>query len=177
MYLMAEQIYKFNHSEYLFKHSAVLKSFIALRNILWFLSLNFEGCFNFKLRWLQVDTVEGLRDLQIPSGIQPGDSVKLSCLGVPDINKPSVRGDHYFIVNVLIPKDIRSVFFLPSFLISLKKEFIIDFLFSVLPVPKVWVFVLWLWFPRAAFFSKYFIYSSIKGNSCYCPLYDFTVNW
>lgn len=115
MCLMAEQIYKFNHSEYLFKHSAVLKSFIALRNILWFLSLNFEGCFNFKLRWLQVDTVEGLRDLQIPSGIQPGDSVKLSCLGVPDINKPSVRGDHYFIVNVLIPKDIRSVFFWPSF--------------------------------------------------------------
>lgn len=54
----------------------------------------------------KVDTVEGLRDLQIPSGIQPGDSVKLSCLGVPDINKPSVRGDHYFIVNVLIPKDI-----------------------------------------------------------------------
>jgi len=35
-------------------------------------------------------TVEGLRDLQIPSGIQPGDSVKLSRLGVPDINKPSV---------------------------------------------------------------------------------------
>lgn len=67
--------------------------------------------------------------------------MKLSCLGVPDINKPSVRGDHYFIVNVLIPKDIRSVFFLPSFLISLKKEFIIDFLFSVLPVPKVYEFL------------------------------------
>lgn len=54
----------------------------------------------------KVETVEGLRDLQIPSGIQPGDSVKLSHLGVPDINKPSVRGDHYFIVNVLIPKYI-----------------------------------------------------------------------
>lgn len=54
----------------------------------------------------KVETVEGLRDLQIPSGIQPGDSVKLSRLGVPDMNKPYVRGDHYFIVNVLIPKDI-----------------------------------------------------------------------
>lgn len=67
------------------------------------------GVFDFKLRWFQVETVEGLRNIQIPSGIQPGDSVKLSHLGVPDMNKPSVRGDHYFIVNVLIPKDIRSV--------------------------------------------------------------------
>lgn len=57
---------------------------------------------------LKVETVEGLKDLQIPSGIQPGDVVKLSCLGVPDINKPSVRGDHHFIVNILIPKDISN---------------------------------------------------------------------
>ncbi|XP_057446872.1 uncharacterized protein LOC130738752 [Lotus japonicus] len=54
----------------------------------------------------KVETVEGSRDLQIPSGIQPGDSVKISRLGVPDMNKPSIRGDHFFIVNVLIPKDI-----------------------------------------------------------------------
>ncbi|OMO69907.1 hypothetical protein COLO4_28868 [Corchorus olitorius] len=54
-----------------------------------------------------VETVEGMKDLQIPSGIQPGEKVKLSRLGIPDINKPSVRGDHHFIVNVLIPKDIR----------------------------------------------------------------------
>ncbi|XP_019436734.1 PREDICTED: uncharacterized protein LOC109343064 isoform X3 [Lupinus angustifolius] len=54
----------------------------------------------------KVETVEGIRDLRIPSGIQPGESVKLSRLGAPDMNKPSKRGDHYFIVNVLIPKDI-----------------------------------------------------------------------
>ncbi|CAL0323925.1 unnamed protein product [Lupinus luteus] len=54
----------------------------------------------------KVETVEGIRDLRIPSGIQPGESVKLSRLGAPDMNKPSIRGDHYFIVNVLIPKDI-----------------------------------------------------------------------
>ncbi|KAB5524286.1 hypothetical protein DKX38_022035 [Salix brachista] len=57
---------------------------------------------------LKVETVEGLKDLQIPSGIQPGDAVKLSRLGVPDINKPSVRGDHHFIVNILIPKNISN---------------------------------------------------------------------
>ncbi|XP_050217103.1 uncharacterized protein LOC126667984 isoform X2 [Mercurialis annua] len=55
---------------------------------------------------VKVETVDGLRDLQIPSGIQPGDSVKLSQMGVPDINKPFVRGDHHFVVNILIPKDI-----------------------------------------------------------------------
>lgn len=52
-----------------------------------------------------------MRDLQIPSGIQPGERVKMSRMGVPNINKPSFRGDHHFIVNVLIPKDIRSVSF------------------------------------------------------------------
>ncbi|XP_058722553.1 uncharacterized protein LOC131594451 isoform X2 [Vicia villosa] len=54
----------------------------------------------------KVETVEGLRNLKIPSGIQHGHSVKLSRLGVPDMNKPSIRGDHYFVINVLIPKDI-----------------------------------------------------------------------
>ncbi|OMO49324.1 hypothetical protein CCACVL1_31073 [Corchorus capsularis] len=57
---------------------------------------------------VKVETVEGMKDLQIPSGIQPGEKVKLSRLGIPDINKPSVRGDHHFIVNVLIPKDISN---------------------------------------------------------------------
>ncbi|KAF4373499.1 hypothetical protein F8388_025193 [Cannabis sativa] len=55
---------------------------------------------------LKVETVEGMRDLHIPSGTQPGETVKLSRLGVPDINRPSVRGDHYFTVNVQIPKQI-----------------------------------------------------------------------
>ncbi|XP_048329399.2 uncharacterized protein LOC107435129 [Ziziphus jujuba] len=54
----------------------------------------------------KVETVEGLRDLQIPSGIQPGETLKLSRMGVPDINKASIRGDHHFIVNVQIPKKI-----------------------------------------------------------------------
>ncbi|XP_038894093.1 chaperone protein DnaJ [Benincasa hispida] len=55
---------------------------------------------------VRVETVEGLKDLQIPAGVQPGDRVRLPCLGIPDINKPSVRGDHLFIVNVQIPKRI-----------------------------------------------------------------------
>ncbi|KAL5817835.1 hypothetical protein ACOSQ3_026213 [Xanthoceras sorbifolium] len=57
---------------------------------------------------IKVETVEGMKDLKIPAGIQPGDTVKLRYMGVPDINKPSVRGDHIFIVNVLIPKDVSN---------------------------------------------------------------------
>ncbi|KAG6607386.1 Chaperone protein dnaJ A8, chloroplastic, partial [Cucurbita argyrosperma subsp. sororia] len=55
---------------------------------------------------VKVETVEGLKDLRIPAGVQPGDKVSLSRMGVPNINKPSVRGDHLFIVNVQIPTSI-----------------------------------------------------------------------
>ena len=44
-------------------------------------------------KWPQVETVEGLRDIYIPSGIQPGETVKLPRMGVPDVNRPSIRGD------------------------------------------------------------------------------------
>ncbi|KAK6127846.1 hypothetical protein DH2020_038415 [Rehmannia glutinosa] len=55
----------------------------------------------------QVDTAEGMKDLRIPPGTQPGDSLRLPHMGVPKINKPSARGDHYFSVDVQIPKYIR----------------------------------------------------------------------
>ncbi|KAG8388147.1 hypothetical protein BUALT_Bualt02G0095700 [Buddleja alternifolia] len=54
----------------------------------------------------KVNTVEGTKDLDIPAGIQPGHKLKLRYMGVPNINKPSARGNHYFIVNVQIPKEI-----------------------------------------------------------------------
>jgi len=55
---------------------------------------------------VKVETVEGFKDLRIPSGTQPGDYLKLSQLGVPDIGRPNVRGDHYFVIKVKIPKNI-----------------------------------------------------------------------
>ncbi|XP_047942282.1 chaperone protein DnaJ-like isoform X2 [Salvia hispanica] len=54
----------------------------------------------------KVDTVEGIKDLQIPPGTQPGQNLRLPYMGVPNIRKPSVRGDHYFTVDVQIPKHI-----------------------------------------------------------------------
>lgn len=54
----------------------------------------------------QVETVEGLKNLRIPPGTQPGDVVKLPRLGVPDMKNPSVRGTHHFVVKVLLPKSV-----------------------------------------------------------------------
>lgn len=55
----------------------------------------------------QVKTVEGLTELQIPPGTQPGDVLALAKKGAPKLNKPSIRGDHLFTVKVTIPKRIR----------------------------------------------------------------------
>ncbi|KMT11174.1 hypothetical protein BVRB_5g111020 [Beta vulgaris subsp. vulgaris] len=55
---------------------------------------------------IKVETVEGLKELHIPSGIQPGDTVKLQNMGVPKTNERFRRGDHIFIVDIQIPKRI-----------------------------------------------------------------------
>ncbi|KAK8933274.1 Chaperone protein dnaJ 2 [Platanthera zijinensis] len=65
---------------------------------------------------IKVETVEGSRDLCIPPGTQPGEVIKFSNMGVPNVKKPSVRGDHHFIVRVQIPKNIRF-----EYLLSLHK--------------------------------------------------------
>lgn len=55
----------------------------------------------------QVQTVEGINELQIPPGTQPGNVLVLAKKGSPKLNKPSIRGDHLFTVKVTIPKRIR----------------------------------------------------------------------
>ncbi|XP_055825502.1 uncharacterized protein LOC129894034 isoform X2 [Solanum dulcamara] len=55
---------------------------------------------------IKVKTVEGMTDLQIPPGTQPGDVLVLARKGAPKLNKPSIRGDHLFTIKVSIPKRI-----------------------------------------------------------------------
>ncbi|KAG7582354.1 DnaJ domain [Arabidopsis suecica] len=57
----------------------------------------------------KVETVEGTMDLRIPPGTQPGDTVKLPRKGVPDTDRPSIRGDHCFVVKVTIPKKLSEM--------------------------------------------------------------------
>jgi molecular chaperone DnaJ len=64
------------------------------------------GCGVLEL-FLQVITVEGLMDLQVPAGTQPGDILVMHKLGMPKLNKPSSRGDHFFTIKVTIPIQLR----------------------------------------------------------------------
>ncbi|GFQ04590.1 chaperone protein dnaj [Phtheirospermum japonicum] len=57
---------------------------------------------------MKVKTVEGMTDLQIPPGTQPGDVLVLARKGAPKLNRPSIRGDHLFTVKVSIPKRISA---------------------------------------------------------------------
>ncbi|EEF44825.1 chaperone protein DNAj, putative [Ricinus communis] len=52
---------------------------------------------------VKVKTVEGMSDLQILAGTQPGDVLVLAKKGAPKLNKPSIRGDHLFTIKVTIP--------------------------------------------------------------------------
>ncbi|KAK3219310.1 hypothetical protein Dsin_013280 [Dipteronia sinensis] len=52
---------------------------------------------------VKVKTVEGIAELQVPPGTQPGDILVLAKKGVPKLNKPSIRGDHLFTIKVSIP--------------------------------------------------------------------------
>lgn len=57
---------------------------------------------------VKVETVEGFKDLHIPPGTQPGEILKFSQLGVPDIKKPNIKGDHCFMIKVKVPKSISN---------------------------------------------------------------------
>lgn len=57
---------------------------------------------------VQVKTVEGNTELQIPPGTQPGDVLVLAKKGAPKLNRPSIRGDHLFTFKVTIPKRISA---------------------------------------------------------------------
>ncbi|GAB4835507.1 Chaperone protein dnaJ A6, chloroplastic [Ancistrocladus abbreviatus] len=53
---------------------------------------------------MKVPTVDGMVDLKIPAGTQPGTTLVMAKKGVPLLNKPSMRGDQLVRVQVEIPK-------------------------------------------------------------------------
>lgn len=50
-----------------------------------------------------IKTLDGDKEVQIPSGTQHGNFVKIKGAGVPIITRPSQRGDHVVVLNVKIP--------------------------------------------------------------------------
>ncbi|XP_027159667.1 chaperone protein dnaJ A7A, chloroplastic-like [Coffea eugenioides] len=53
---------------------------------------------------LKVRTVDGMVDLKVPSGTQPGTTLVMAKKGVPFLNKSNMRGDQLVKVQVEIPK-------------------------------------------------------------------------
>jgi len=55
---------------------------------------------------VEVQTLDGMKKIQIHAGIQSGNMVKIKGVGVPHIQKPSHRGDHIIVVTVKTPEKI-----------------------------------------------------------------------
>ncbi|XP_052194355.1 chaperone protein dnaJ A6, chloroplastic-like [Diospyros lotus] len=56
----------------------------------------------------KVPTVDGMVDLKIPAGTQPGTTLVMAKKGVPFLNKSSMRGDQLVKVQVEIPKRLSA---------------------------------------------------------------------
>ena len=53
---------------------------------------------------IKVPTVDGMVDLKVPAGTQPGTTLVMAKKGVPFLGKPNMRGDQLVKVQVEIPK-------------------------------------------------------------------------
>lgn len=54
---------------------------------------------------LEVQTLDGVKRIKVPAGIQPGTKVRLKGLGFPHQGKPG-RGDFYVRINVRVPDQL-----------------------------------------------------------------------
>ena len=57
---------------------------------------------------ITIKTLDGERNVSIPAGIQHGESVKIRGAGVPNLSKPSMRGEHVVVISVKIPTQISN---------------------------------------------------------------------
>ena len=55
-----------------------------------------------------IKTLDGEKTVSIPAGIQHGEVVKLRGAGVPNLSKPSVRGEHIVVVGIKTPTHISN---------------------------------------------------------------------
>lgn len=55
-----------------------------------------------------IKTLDGEKEVNIPAGIQHGEVVKIKGAGVPNISKPSFRGDHIVVVSIKTPQRISN---------------------------------------------------------------------
>lgn len=56
---------------------------------------------------IEIETLDGVKAIKIQAGAQSGNTVKIKGAGVPIISRPSQRGDHAIIINVVIPTQLE----------------------------------------------------------------------
>ncbi len=57
---------------------------------------------------VRIKTLDGEKDVTIPAGIQHGEVVKIRNAGIPNISKPSIRGEHVVVVSIKTPTHISN---------------------------------------------------------------------
>ena len=57
---------------------------------------------------ISIKTLDGEKEISIPAGIQHGEVVKIKNAGVPNLSKPSVRGEHVVVVSIKTPTHISN---------------------------------------------------------------------
>lgn len=55
---------------------------------------------------INVQTLDGDRKITVPQGIETGKVITLKDAGVPYLNNPSRRGNHYIVLNIKTPKTL-----------------------------------------------------------------------
>lgn len=55
---------------------------------------------------ITIKTLDGEKEITVPSGVQNNDSIKLKGHGVPHLGKQNHRGDHIVVVQIKIPKSL-----------------------------------------------------------------------
>ena len=57
---------------------------------------------------IEIKTLDGQREINIPSGLQSGDKIKIRGAGVPSVSNSSVRGEHIVVVTVKTPEHLSN---------------------------------------------------------------------
>lgn len=57
---------------------------------------------------VSIKTLDGDKAISVPAGIQNGETVKIKGAGVPNISKPTVRGDHIVVIEIKTPTHISN---------------------------------------------------------------------
>lgn len=57
---------------------------------------------------VQIKTLDGDKDITIPAGIQNGEVIKIKNAGIPNLSKPSIRGEHLVVMDIKIPTQLSN---------------------------------------------------------------------